>query len=215
MADQAEVAAGRNDDLAGARSGPAETNARPQISNKPNTQDAPEAFLPKTAVGITQLLANLAVIGALIVAGLTFWKQQQNIPRDEAALLVSSLTDERLSQARSILFRLWADKSLQQFELGVPTDFKESLVRKTIETSAVPETDIIEAIVNLANYYDEVEICVEKGRCDREEINENLGRYSVAFYCLYRSEIEDVRQRLVLTGLGDGLARFVDRQGGC
>ena len=181
----------------------------------PPSEPVKKSWWPQNAVELTQFIANLAVIVALAFTAITFWNQQQEAKREEAAQVVSNLYSERLATARSILFRLWADKDLAVFEKGVPSEFKEALVRKTIETSPVPETDIIEAVVTLTNYYDEVEFCVEKLRCDPTEVDENLGRYGVSFFCLYRSEIVLLRSKLALPSLGEGLTQFAKRQGGC
>tara|TARA_R110002094_G_scaffold218265_1_gene189701 strand:- start:1132 stop:1773 length:642 start_codon:yes stop_codon:yes gene_type:complete len=199
--------------------GVSEPNVVPQQSDDAAkmapSQHAKKSWWPQNAVELTQFIANLAVIAALAFTAVTFWKQQQEAKRQESAQFVSNLYSERLATARSILFRLWADKDLAVFEKGVPSEFKEALVRKTIETSPVPQTDIVEAIVTLTNYYDEVEFCVANLRCDLAEIDENLGRYGVSFYCLYRTEIVSLRSKLALPSLGEGLAQFAQRQGGC
>lgn len=172
-------------------------------------------WLPRTALEQTQLIANFCVIAALVFTAITFWNQQREARRSEAAQMVSKLHSERLAGARSILFRLWADKDLTAFDTGIPASFKEALVRKTIQSSDLAEPDIIEAIVSITNFYDEVEICVTKVRCEGLEVDESLGRYGQSFYCLYRSEIDVLRTRLALPNLGEGLEALVGRQGGC
>ena len=59
------------------------------------------------------------------------------------------------------------------------------------------------------------ESCIVSQRCDESEVIDQLGRHGRDFCCVYAGQIDRLKEKTLIVYLGDGLARFAARFGGC
>ena len=166
-------------------------------------------------VGWTQVMANSLVPAALLLAALGFWADLRHRHQDAATRQVELFYDENLGHARSVLFSLWDGSDLSVLANAQSRRFIDAFVSRTIAASAQDPREISAAIVNLGSYFDRVDRCIERGLCDVEVVLTQLGDYGRDFYCLYAGQIATLRSNTLVLSVGEGLAHFADRAGGC
>lgn len=166
-------------------------------------------------VGWTQVMANFLVPITLGFAGWAIladnWRAQSTAAQRQIELFYTP----GLGEAQRVLFTLWGDVDLTALSGPQSRAFIDAFVEKSIEASDIDRRDVTSAIVNLASYFDRVENCIDRNRCDETEIVSQLGQYGRDFYCIYSGQIADLRQGSLVVSLGQGAERFANRTGGC
>ena len=163
----------------------------------------------------TQIVANAVVVAGLVIAGLTYWNDRSQRKIEAASVEVQALRSSELSSARSALLSLWTDRDLSALQGQIGAAEKEILVAGLFDADRENGGSALEALIEVADYFDRVELCVEADRCDRSVIDRQLGPYAHSFQCLYGGQIRRVRDPLLLTTLGDGLQRLAEKMGDC
>ncbi|GGL74283.1 hypothetical protein [Wenxinia marina] len=167
-------------------------------------------------VAATQIVANLGVIAALVLAGLTLEQDRRFVRGAASDELVATFHGDRLAEARGILFELWAGRDLSALaQTDLPRSTVDALVSRMIRTATVDRTAVLRAIADIASFFDGLEACLASGRCDDVELSRRLGGYALDFECIYRGQIEEMRTRMLLADLGRGLQEFAAIQGSC
>lgn len=156
----------------------------------------------------TQILANILVIGGLIIAGLTYWSDRGDRRTEAATTEVEVFRSQELGEARSVLLSLWRERDLSSLQQQLGRDQLNTLVAGMFESDREDNGSAFAALISITDYFDRVHICVESGRCDANVIKRQLEPYARSFQCLYGEEIEGVRERLLLTSLGNGLGKL-------
>jgi len=165
--------------------------------------------------GWTQVLANIAIPVTLAFA---VWGLLQDLQRqrlDAASRQVELFYTENLGGAQAILFAIWNESDMSILSTPQSRSFIDAFVSRTIASSDHEAREVLAAIVNLASYFDRAELCIERGRCDEDEMLSQLGDYGRDFYCLYAGQIVDLRSDTLILSIGHGLERFAERAGGC
>ena len=164
----------------------------------------------------TQILANVIVPAAFLITALAFVDQTKQSRRDTTARQIDTFYSEGLSLAQTRLFSVWADKDLSALrDTGLSRKAIDALVEKTIQTSNVERNEISAAIVSLTQFFDRAESCIQVGKCDQQDMMDEIGGYGKDFYCTYVRQVAYISERMLLNDLGDGLRAFAKRSGTC
>jgi hypothetical protein len=166
-------------------------------------------------VGWTSVAANIIGPIAILLAGLGLWEQTREAKRNAAAQQINLLNSQGLANAQKTLFSLWNRQDLSVLENPLSRQFIDAFVTRTIAATDINPEEVITAIVALAAYFDRVERCIQSGRCDVDEVLDQVGHYGRDFHCLYSGQIEALRRERMLGDLGMRLAAFAERAGGC
>ncbi|MEM6661651.1 MAG: hypothetical protein AAF666_05675 [Pseudomonadota bacterium] len=166
-------------------------------------------------VGWTQVLANILVPIALIVAGLNLYAQSVQGRLDASARQIELFYSPNLARAQIMLFAIWSDADLTVLRSPQKREFIDALVERSIATSGVNRNEIVMSVAALASYFDRVEACIDLGSCDEDELVQQVGGYARDFFCIYSVEINKIRDKSLVSSLGDGLEKFSQRAGGC
>lgn len=163
----------------------------------------------------TQVAANILVPVTIGLAGFGLlqntWQQRSDAAQQQIELFYS----ENLGKAQQTLLLLLNDTDLMVLNEARSRSFIDAFVERAIDASGVARPEIIAAIVNLASYFDRVEVCVATGRCDEQTVLTQLGPYGRDFHCLYAGQLSALRQESLILQLGEGLEQFAGRSGGC
>lgn len=166
-------------------------------------------------VGWTQVLANILVPIALIVAGLSLYEQSAKGRRDASARQIELFYSPDLARAQITLFAIWSDADLTVLRSPKKREFIDAFVERTVATSDVDRDEIITSVAALASYFDRVEACVASESCEEDDLLQQIGGYAQDFFCIYSVEIRKLRDRSLVGSLGHGLENFAKRAGGC
>ncbi|MEM1273904.1 MAG: hypothetical protein AAGF88_08805 [Pseudomonadota bacterium] len=166
-------------------------------------------------VGWTQAVANVVVP---ITLGLAVWGFLQDLQRQKtnaADRQIELFYNEAISDARLVLFELWSDVDVSILNAPRARSFVDQFVDTVIDAQPENARDISAAIVSIASYFDQVETCIQRQRCDEAELVAQIGPYGRDFYCLYAGQLVLAREDSLLLSVGQGLMQFADRAGGC
>lgn len=166
-------------------------------------------------VGWTQVVANVLVPLAIAITAFSLLLQSWEGRRDTAARQIEMFYSEGMATSQTILFSLWDRKDISVLRVPQNRKFVDSFVARSIEASEIDRGEINRALMVISAFFDRIESCVESRRCDEGEIMAHLGRYGRDFYCIYVGQIEELKDDSLVIGLGDGLAQFANRSGGC
>lgn len=166
-------------------------------------------------VGWTQVLANILVPIALIVAGLNLYEQSKQGRRDASARQIELFYSSELAQAQITLFAIWSDADLTVLRTPQKREVIDAFVERSIIASEVSRNEIVMSVAALASYFDRVEVCIVSQSCDESEILQQVGGYARDFFCIYSVEIKKLREKSLVGNLGVGLESFAQRAGGC
>jgi hypothetical protein len=112
------------------------------------------------------------------------------------------LVEKRLS-----LLTPWldGDYNVQRLrKLGVSTADVRAIVLNMVDPSAPSSADVRSAIFNLVDFYETLQLCVERQRCDQEIAAAYFQPYAWEFYCLYRPYINQLRIALSPSKMAGG-----------
>jgi hypothetical protein len=163
------------------------------------------------------IVANTAVAVTLGVALVTYLNEIKTQGRAAALSYVENFNDEPLLGARNRLYALWSN-------IELPSVSMESIKPKLLyelfarQLDAEPPADALAirtSVINIADYLDGANTCLEEGVCDERIIREQLGGYARNFYCLYEELIEAEAQRLNNLQFGSGARALATTMAGC
>ncbi len=194
-----------------------------QVETDAATEDSDAILIKRTRaarrreswVGWTSVAANILGPIAILVAGLGLWEQTREAKRNAADQQINLLSSQGLANAQQVLFSLWNRQDLSVLEAPLSRQFIDAFVARTIAASNINPEEVTTAIVSLAAYFDRVERCIQRERCDADEVLDQVGHYGRDFHCLYSGQIEALRRERMLGDLGVRLTAFADRAGGC
>ena len=169
----------------------------------------------ESIVGWSTVFANILVPMSICIAAWSVleanWREQRDAAQRQIALFYSP----GLSEARQSVFDFWNGVDLSVFEVARSRSFIDAFVERTLQASDERKPQVTSAIVSLALYFDQVEICISSGRCEEEDLILQIGQFGRDFYCLFAGAIESQRQERLMVSFGTGLEAFADRAGGC
>ena len=169
----------------------------------------------KVAESVISIVANVTVIGALVVALLSYFAQIEQTRRTASFDVISRLNSGEMLVVQRSLGRAVAQLQLKDLAGQVlPRDMMATLIAQLEETSADP-LGFRQDVVTLVNYFDDAQICVETRTCDAEVMRGSLAETARRYACLLTPYVLDIRQEQLLDGLGDGLGRMVDYETSC
>lgn len=196
------------------------TDEQPPVLNQPESEvvtirRTDRVRRREAIVGWTQVAANVVVPVTIALAAWGLFQDQQRQRVNAADRQVELFYNESISDARVVLFDLWSGVDMRV--LGEPRSrsFVDRFVEAVIESQPEQERSVRAAIVSIATYFDRVEACIERDRCDQGEILIQIGPYGRDFYCLYAGQLQSAREESLLLAVGQGLERFTERAGGC
>ncbi|MEM1155356.1 MAG: hypothetical protein AAGI44_14555 [Pseudomonadota bacterium] len=166
-------------------------------------------------VGWSQVVANIVVPITLVLA---VWGFQLDVDRQRVSASdrqVELFHSSSISDARLILFELWSDVDVWVLSEPQTREFIDHFVFTVIEADPDIQRDVNAAIISIASFFDGVETCIQRERCDDEELLAQIGRYGRDFFCLYEGQLVMARDESLLFGVGEGLGQFAERAGGC
>lgn len=195
----------------------------PQDPDPQQSENAPAVTIRRTArvrrreaiVGWSQVVANVVVPVTLCLAVWGFLQDIQRQKTDAADRQIALFYNESISSARLVLFELWSDVDVSVLNAPRSRDFIDRFVGTVIDAQPETAREVSAAIVSIATYFDRVETCIQRRRCDQEEILAQIGPYGRDFYCLYTGQLVSAREDNLLLSVGQGLRQFADRLGGC
>lgn len=165
---------------------------------------------------VTQILANIVITVGLITTGFAFLQNHWSEQRATTSRYIEALHSAELSSAQLVLFQLWSDQNLIAFEnFALPRKTIDTLVEKAIARNPETRNSVRASIFTMTSYFDRLESCAQLRRCERSEIDQQIGSYGRNFYCTYQGEIMKLRSQLLFKSLGARLAEFAERMGGC
>lgn len=137
---------------------------------------------------------------------------------DAALTFAERFSDETTGNHRRALEALWLarPKELQEIreksdkgelQAGDFEDFKRKYI--LIGSKETSPQAVVTAIAEIADFMDQLHLCVESGRCDREVSRDYFCRYATSFLELYRSDLADIHEAVGHDKLGAGLRAFV------
>lgn len=137
---------------------------------------------------------------------------------DATLAFAARFSDDTAGSHRRALEALWlarprevrqiralSDKDAQY--AGVVEEFKRNFILPgSAETSS---NEVVIAITEIADFIDQLNLCVESSRCDREIASDYFCRYSASFLGLYGSDLKALSDTTGNDRLGAGLRDFV------
>lgn len=109
----------------------------------------------------------------------------------------------------------FAELKLGQLQgLSVKRDTIGAIVENMVATSAESD-ETQQDIITLVSNLDDIAVCVEAETCDRRVIEASLGETASRYACLLLPYTAELRQELLLEGLGDSLREFIDYETTC
>ncbi len=164
---------------------------------------------------LVEMTSHLTVICTLIAGIASFWYQIAQDKRDAAFELISRLNDSPMLEVQQRVQREVIELPLAELQgQTVDRDLMLTLFEQLVATSQQP-VSLVQDLVTLAGYYDEVQICVDTGTCDGVVVQARITDRAGRFACLAMPFIHSIRDRYLLEGLGDGLSRMVKYEDIC
>lgn len=161
------------------------------------------------------ILANITVIGALIIAWLTFQSQQEQSQRDASYRIISGFNSSDLLAAQRRFSTEFQRLPLSSLEgRAIPRATMATLIGQLVETS-VNQAELIQDIITIVGYLDDAAVCVETDTCDPDVLSAHIGETAGRYACTLMPYIEDIRSALLLDGLGEPLAAFIGYENRC
>jgi hypothetical protein len=163
------------------------------------------------------IVANTAVAVTLGVALVTYLNEIKTQGRAAALSYVENFNDEPLLDARNSLYALWSSIELPSVSMGSikPKLLYELFARQLDAETQADALAIRTSVINIADYLDGANTCLDEGVCDERIIREQLGAYARNFYCLYEELIEAEAQRLNNLQFGSGVRALATAMEGC
>jgi hypothetical protein len=150
---------------------------------------------------------------------LFFVEQYLQIQREKVSATLEFMKkyqDAHLVSQRFILLEPWTQYDLQTLRLANPsTRAMDDLVIALINKSAGSSRDMREAIFNIVDFYDTLELCIRAGRCDRKLAIAYFQGYAKQFFCLYSPYIQRLKNQQSMPEYGSRLERFAVAGGDC
>lgn len=166
-------------------------------------------------VSWTTVVANILLPVSILIAGWGLWEQNRQDKLDAASDTINLFFSDGLVAAQTTLFSLWTQKDLTVLKTPQSRNFVDAFVERTIHTSNLDRAQITNAIVSVTSYFDRADACIASGRCDEQEVLNQIGLYGRDFHCTYSGQIGTLRDETLVLYLGKGLERLAQRAGGC
>ena len=121
---------------------------------------------------------------------------------------------ERAGKARALATKVWWDnrKQIERLVRSPADEFDKhrgNLVYKVLYMGGAKSEAIQYALIDLLDFFGELEVCVESRLCDEETAVDFFGPYADGYWLLYADEIE--ANRTMNNRLGFALRDFVKR----
>lgn len=192
--------------------------------DEPLPHDEPDAITIKRTqrvrrreaiVGWSTVFANILVAASVFIAAWSILDANRREQRDAAHRQISLFYAPSLGEARQVVFDFWNDVDLNVLEIARSRSFIDAFVERSVLASGDKKQEVTSAIVSLGLYFDQVEICISSGRCEKEDLILKIGQFGRDFHCLFSGTIETLRREKLMPSFGAGLQSFAHRAGGC
>lgn len=162
-----------------------------------------------------QTIANITIICTLVLGLATIWMQQIQTRKETSFRMMAQLNEGALFEAQRRFLNEVIQLPLAELKGQiVDRDFMLVLFRQLLETSDNPARFVEDTMI-LASFYDEADACISSGSCDETVLRQRLGDRARRFACVAMPFVIDIREKYLLDGLGDGLARLADYENTC
>jgi hypothetical protein len=164
---------------------------------------------------VASIVANVTVAVSLVAALAGLWLQREQFRRNAAFDVISNLNSGEMLEAQRAF-------TLEVARLPLDVIRGQSLERNTIATlmRQLEETSPDRVVfrqnaITIASFFDDAQICVEIGTCSEQEIHDRMGESAKRYACLLIPYIREMREELLLDGLGDGLIKMAAYDENC
>jgi hypothetical protein len=113
----------------------------------------------------------------------------------------------QLVEKRLALLAPWLDGDYdvrRLRKLRVSTADVRAIVLNMVDASNPSSADVRSAIFDLVDFYETLQLCVERKQCDQDMASAYFQPYAWEFYCLYRPYINQLRTALSPSEAVDG-----------
>lgn len=159
--------------------------------------------------------ASLTVIIGLFGGLYSFWYQYEQTRAERTLNLAAKIFEDPLASAQrrfvNELLKLPLDNIRGQ---KIDRDFVATLMHQVVSESDKP-ADLRDDIVTIVNFYDRVSACAETGLCRKSLLLEQINPAATRFACWVMPYVRTEREKMLLTGMGDGFSALVDYASNC
>ncbi|OOY16614.1 hypothetical protein BMI85_05960 [Thioclava sp. DLFJ4-1] len=199
----------------------------PATADAPNVpRDAPEAdtappeAASNTAMSIRDKIEMGSWIATIIALGFTGWQifqWREDRKADLSLEMVARFSDlEYAGSARRELAQFWWQNSdalakVTAIKGGIPPAQRQKFLDLLFQKRPpVKRQEQFAAVSEMANFFDQVELCIATKRCDAQIATDYFCGYAANFADLYQGPLTQVRETFGTSGLGTGLQHFVE-----
>lgn len=162
-----------------------------------------------------EILANLTIIGALVLAIWTYRSDQLQTRQVTSYDMLARFNSGELLAAQSNIRR-----TVNRLPLVLLRDVV--IKRETMETMLTQlvgrgphKEDFDQDVILLVGFYDQVQVCIQIDVCDRGVIQAHLGETSNRHACILMPYVRKLRSDFLIDGLGDGHAALTGYENRC
>ncbi|PFG64470.1 hypothetical protein AXZ77_3110 [Thioclava sp. ES.031] len=199
----------------------------PPAADAPNVpRDAPETDTAPPEVASRERISLLRIIEAgswaatIIALGFTGWQifqWREDRKADLSLEMVARFSDlEYAGRARRQLAQFWWENSddlakVTAVDGGIPPAQRRNFLDLLFQRQPAPQRQMqFAAVSEMANFFDQVELCIATKRCDAQIATDYFCGYAANFADLYQGPLTQVRETFGTAGLGTGLQNFVE-----
>lgn len=160
-----------------------------------------------------ELLAHLAVVIGIIVAGIAYLSETRQARLNAAMAYLERFNTGQTLEARNAIYVFWRKTGRETVMRIGPANAK-ILALKDIRVAPAAQHEL--PVVNLVDFFDGLNLCIETGVCEPRPLQAELHGYARNLLNLYGGFITEMRDQKTggLSGFGKGLEAFVARGDG-
>lgn len=164
-----------------------------------------------------EALSALAVIFGVVLGLWQLFEARRDRRVDATLAFAQRFSDEKIGDYRRSLDALWLARPAEIAQiraLGADAQgqalltFKQNFI--LTGSSETPPRKVMTAIAEIADFLDQLGLCVASGRCDRAIAAEYFCRYAENFGELYASDLDGIHKTAGHDRLGAGLKAFAE-----
>lgn len=154
---------------------------------------------------------------AIIIGAFVAVQQIKELVRTErvstALYYLAQFNEGQILDSRQRLLEIWLPYFSEIREINedgdLPSRQRRRFVRILFENALDQGRNLRVDVINIANFLDQISLCVEMKTCDEEISRRYFSEYAYSFACLFDEQLEIARTSLNHSELGAGLDYFV------
>lgn len=162
-----------------------------------------------------QTTANVAIVLTLFFGVGSLWYQFDLQRYDRTVSLTSRLYENPLLGSQQRILNALIGLPLEELQGKiVERSFVAELMSQVVQTSDNP-LQLRQDIITITAYFDDLNDCAINGVCDANTVNERVGEVATRFACSTLPYVEQIREKSLIAGLGQGLAKLARYEKNC